>query len=217
MDKRNVSNKASLVEPIVRHRVQDSMFYKQHLHLTNEQSILNVIVDHVQFIGGTDSNNRPSPFLCCLVRLLEIEPSLDIVELYLTQNGYNEFKYLTALALLYSRMVDGKEFFTLYDRFITDYRKLRWQNTQHLLLNGVPVHYSIKYMDDWVDELVECDRVVNIKTPYLAPRRFYVERGELPARVYGDDNLEKLLSGVEVKAEGEAEGEDSSDYESDSD
>lgn len=209
MDKRNVANKAKLVEPIVRHRVQDSLFYKQYLHLTNEQTILNVIVDHVQFVGGTDSGNRPSPFLCCLVRLLEIEPSSEIMELYLTQNGFNEFKYLTALSLVYCRMVRGSNFFELYDRYITDFRKLRFQDKQFQVINGVPVHYSIKCMDELVDDLIESERVVDIKIPHLAPRLFYVLRGEATPRVYGDLGLENVQSS--------AEADESSDYESDSD
>ncbi|RKP32828.1 PRP38-domain-containing protein [Metschnikowia bicuspidata] len=209
MDKRNVFNKAILVEAIVRHRVQDSLFYKQYLHLTNEQTILPVIVEHVDYIGGTDSNNRPSPFLCCLVRLLEIEPSPEVIELYLTQNGYNEFKYLTALALLYSRMVTGKDFFNMFDRFITDYRKLRFMLKQFQLVNGVPVHYLIKYMDEWVDDLIEQERVVDIKIPYLAPRSSFVERGEVSPRTYGD---------VEETNEAQADDENElSAYESDSD
>ncbi|WPK24558.1 hypothetical protein PUMCH_001837 [Australozyma saopauloensis] len=209
MDKRNVSNKASLVEPIIRHRVQDSLFYKQYLHLTNEQTILSVIAEHVHFIGGTDSNNRPSPFLCSLVRLLEIEPSKEILELYLTQNGYNEFKYLTAMTLLYCRMVTGSTFFSFFDRYITDYRKLRFQDKSFRLVDGVPIHYSIKCMDEWVDDLVEQERIVDIKIPYLAPRLFYVERGEVSERVYGVAD--------EDSNPPENESAASSEYESDSD
>lgn len=204
-----MANKANLVEPIVRHRVQDSLFYKQYLHLTNEQTILNVIVDHVQFVGGTDSNNRPSPFLCCLVRLLEIEPSSDIVELYLTQNGFNEFKYLTALSLVYCRMVRGSKFFELYDRYIVDFRKLRYQDKQFRVVNGVPIHYSIKCMDELVDDLIENERVVDIKIPHLGPRLSYVLRGEATAREYVNIGLESVQSS--------AEEDESSDYESDSD
>lgn len=207
MEKWKVSEKASLCEPIIRHRVQDSLFYKQHLHLTNEQTILSVVVTHVQYIGGTDSNNRPSPFLCCLVRLLEIEPSSDIVELFLTQNGYNEFKYLTALAIIYSRMVNGAGFFHLFDRYITDFRKLRYQNKQPQIVNGVPINYSIKHMDEWVDDLINEERVVDIKIPHLGPRLLYVERGEANTRDYGEADTEQPS----------IEEFDSSDYESDSD
>lgn len=168
MDKRNVANKAHLVEPIVRHRVQDSLFYKQYLHLTNEQSILPIITEHVHYIGGGDSSNRPSPFLCCLVRLLEIEPLADIIHLYLDQNGYKAFKYLTALALLYCRMVlDADGFYSIHDKYITDYRKVRVRDKNPLFAaDGTPVHYRVLHMDVWVDLLLREERVVDLKLPF---------------------------------------------------
>lgn len=189
MDKRKVANKAGLVEPIVRHRVQDSLFYKQYLHLTNELLLLPVVVDHVHFVAGTDANNRPSPFLCCLVRMLEIEPPLEIIRLYLDQNGYREFKYLTALTLLYCRMVmSPRDFYPLYDEYIKDYRRLRFKYKNPQVSTGVPVHYYIKHMDEWTDELAVLERVVDIKTPFMALRLVYVERGEVDERVYAESS-----------------------------
>lgn len=199
MDKRNVLNKAHLVEPIIRHRIQDSLFYKQHLFSTNELSIVPVIVREVQYIGGTDSSGRPSPFLCCLLRMLELEPSDDILSLYLRQNGYNEFKYLTALALLYSRMVCGPAtVFALFDEYISDYRRLRSRLKVPQFVNDLPVHYKVIHMDEWVDQLVESDRVVDLAMAYLVPRKTLVQKGEVSAREYvvseDDDELSDYVS-----------------------
>lgn len=199
MDKRNVLNKAHLVEPIIRHRIQDSLFYKQHLFSTNELSIVPVIVREVQYIGGTDSSGRPSPFLCCLLRMLELEPSDEILSLYLRQNGYNEFKYLTALALLYSRMVCGPAtVFALFDEYISDYRRLRSRLKVPQFVNDLPVHYKVIHMDEWVDQLVESDRVVDLAMAYLVPRQTLVQKGEVSAREYvvseDDDELSDYVS-----------------------
>lgn len=185
MDKSNVLNKAHLVESIVRHRIQDSLFYKQHLFLANEVTILDTIVAHVHYIGGTDAGGRPCPFLCCLLRLLELEPLQEILELYLRQNGFNEFKYLTALALLYCRLVQKPiGFYALYDQYIRDYRKLRVHLKLPDFANAVPIHYKLTYMDEWVDRLAEEDRVVDLIMPYMAPRQTYVEKGESEPRHY---------------------------------
>lgn len=198
-DKRNVQNKAHLVEPIVRHRIQDSLFYKQHLYLTNELSIVPVIVNHVKYVGGTDATGRPSPFLCCLLRLLELEPPHNIVRLYLAQNGYNEFKYLTALALLYCRMVEN--IYPLYDEYIGDYRRLRLRLRSPKFVEDLPVHYTIIHMDEWVDQLVENERVVDIIMPFLASRQVMIDRGDAVPREYGISESEP----------------EESEYESDSD
>lgn len=174
MDKRVVENKANLVSPIVRHRIQDSLFYKQHLHLTNELTIVPVVVDFVQYVGGTDEGGRPAPFLCCLLRLLELQPSDEIINIYLTQNGYNEFKYLTAMALLYCRIVaDAHTVYRLHDQYILDYRKLRVQRKVPRFVNDQPVHFDLEFMDSWVHWLVLRELVVDVTLPYLGPRSVY--------------------------------------------
>lgn len=185
-------NKAHLVESIVRHRIQDSLFYKTHLFLANELTILDTVVAQVHYIGGTDAGGRPSPFLCCLLRLLELEPLQEILQLYLTQKGFNQFKYLTALTLLYCRLVQKPSaFYALYDEYIKDYRKLRMALKLPDFSNATPVHYKLTYMDEWVDMLAEEGRVVDLIMPYMAPRQSYVERGEAEPRSYAlSDKLE---------------------------
>ena len=204
MDKRHVANKAGLVEPIVRHRVQDSLFYKQYLHLTNEQTLLPVIVEHVHYVGGTDASTRPSPFLCCLVRMLEIEPDLEIIQIYLRQNGHREFKYLTALTVLYCRMVmSASEFYAVHDEFIRDYRKLRFRPKNPVVIDGDVVHYTIRHMDEWVDEVATADRVVDVKTPFMNHRSVYVARGEVDERGYGDGTGRDGFSGEDEPVDDE--------------
>lgn len=204
MDKRNVLGKAHLVEPIVRHRIQDSLFYKQHLYLTNELTLLEMVVQHVHFLGGTDTVGRPTPFLCCLLRMLELEPLQDIIDLYLTQNGFNEFKYLTALGLIYQRMVMlSEKWYLLFDASIIDYRNLRVKFKSPKLTDGLPLHYGLMTMDEWVDMLNEQERVVDLIMPKLVPRRRLVDEGILMSRSY------------EVSDEETKESEDN--YQSDSD
>lgn len=204
MDKRNVLGKAHLVEPIVRYRIQDSLFYKQYLYLTNELTFIEVVVQQVHFIGGTDSVGRPTPFLCCLLRMLELEPLQDIVDLYLTQNGFNEFKYLTALGLIYQRMVTlSEKWYLLFDETIIDYRKLRVKFKSPTLTDGLPLHYGLMNMDEWVDMLNVQERVVDLIMPKLIPRRRLVDEGILIPRSYD-------VSDEETK-------ESADDYQSDSD
>ncbi|EGW35257.1 uncharacterized protein SPAPADRAFT_130731 [Spathaspora passalidarum NRRL Y-27907] len=210
-DKRNVLNKAYLIEPIIRHRIQDSIFYKQHLYLTNEATILPIIVEHVKYVSGTDSSGRPSPFICCLLRMLELEPSKDMIDTYLTQLGFNEFKYLTALALIYVRLVYSSDVvYKTFDPYFQDARKLRVK-LKSPIFNEVklPIGYSLTYIDAWVDELLTRERVVDIILPRLVPRIKFVESGVLPPRQYYID-IEQANSD-----NGDAVSDDS--YASDSD
>lgn len=208
-DKRQVLNHARLVEPIIRHRVQDLVFYKQHLFLTNEQSILTVIAAQVHYIGGTDAEGRPSPFLCCLVRLLEIDPLQEIIKLYLAQLGHRHFKYLTALALIYVRMVfPAPEAYLLLEAHTADLRRLRARLRLPVFTKaGVPCSYEITYVDVWADDLLHKERVADVLLPRLVPRHV-LETQRLVAPRPPETETEKPDSET---------GDASSDYVSDSD
>lgn len=207
-DKRYTQNKGNLIEPIIRHRIQDSIFYKQHLYLTNESTILPVIIDHVKYISGSDSSNRPSNFICCLFRLLELEPTKEIINVYLTQLNFNEFKYLTALTLIYIRLVfKNEDIYTIFDSYFKDFRKIRMKLKNPIFdLNQIPKNFKISYIDEWVDELLTKDRVIDLILPRLVSRLTLVQRGLIGPRKYY----------VEEEKE-ENSVDDESDYISDSD
>jgi len=216
-DKRNILNKAYLVEPIVRHRIHDSIFYKQHLYLTNESTILPVITQNVQYIAGVDSIGRPSPFLQCLLRLLELEPAKEIINVYLDQLSYNEFKYLTALTLLYIRLVyPSEDIYNIFDKHAQDYRKLRFKlKTPQFNAVQQPIYYKLGYMDEFIDDLLTQERVVDLILPRLIPRLSLVERGLVAPRQYFiDDEIQKdMLRGQDNVVSGDSD----TSYQSDSD
>lgn len=204
-DKSNVTRKAYLVEPIIRHRIQDSLFYKQYLYLTNEATILSIITNQVKYIGSTNANGKPTPFICCFLRLLELEPSRDIIEMCLHQLGTNEFKYLTALIMLYIRVVwPSDEVIIALEPFYADYRKLRFQLRSPIMVKGMSILYQLSHIDVWCDDLLHNERVVGLILPRMASRHVFHERGLIGERKY---------HGIVSASENESE----SDYESDSD
>lgn len=211
-DKSNVIRKAYLVEPIIRHRIQDSLFYKQYLYLTNEATILPIITSLVKYIGSTNANGKPTPFVCCFLRLLELEPSRDIIEMCLHQLGTKEFKYLTALIMLYIRVVwSNEDVVTTLEPFYSDCRKLRFQLKSPIMVNGMPVLYKLSHMDVWCDELLNKERVVDLILPRMVPRHILFERG-----LIGERNYHGTVSENENGSENDSES-NSDDYESDSD
>lgn len=219
-DKRKALNKSYLVETIIRNRIKDSIFYKQHLYLTNEQTILPVIITHVKFINGLDSNNRPSPFICCLLRLLEINPSNDIINLYL---NHTEFKYLICLTLLLIRLTKKSvQVYSILDNYWTNYSKLRVLLPTPEFINGVPVNYTLSYMDKFVDELLRNERVVDLILPRLEKRNRLVDKGLIGERVYHVTSIELLKEAISEQEEGEEaeneeEEEEEEEFVSDSD
>lgn len=219
-DKRKALNKSYLVETIIRHRIKDSIFYKQYLYLTNEQTILPVIIKHVKYIGGLDSNNRPSPFICCLLRLLEINPSSDIINLYLTQL---EFKYLVCLALLFIRLTrSSQEIYSVFDNYWTNYSKLRTLLQTPEFINGMPINYSVTYMDQFIDDLLRKQRVVDLILPRVEKRSKLVDSGLVADRVYHvtslNESYDQESEEQELKpANSDEAGDMEDDFVSDSD
>lgn len=212
-DKRNVTNKAYLIEAIIRHRIQDSIFYKQYLYLTNEATIIPIIIDQVKYIGGTDANGRPSPFLCCLLRLLELDPSQDILNIYQNQLNYQEFKYLTSIVLIYYRLtLNNHMVYNLLDDYYQDYRKLLFKlKVPEFDDKNLPIKYRLTYMDEWVDDLLTKERVIDIQLPRLLPRLHFLQKNLVKPRQYHVDLDNENTNQQENTIDS------NSDYQSDSD
>ena len=93
----------------------------------------------VKFIGGVYGNQRPTEFLCLLLKLLQIQPDKEILIEYLqadefkcARNGcpvsrcLGICRYLRALSALYIRMTfRGAEVYEILEPLLKDYRKLR--------------------------------------------------------------------------------------------
>lgn len=212
-DKRNVTNKAYLIEAIIRHRIQDSIFYKQYLYLTNEATIIPIIIDQVKYIGGTDANGRPSPFLCCLLRLLELDPSQDILNIYQNQLNYQEFKYLTSIVLIYYRLtLNNYMVYNLLDDYYQDYRKLLFKlKVPEFDDKNLPIKYRLTYMDEWVDDLFTKERIIDIQLPRLLPRLHFLQKNLVKPRQYHVDLDNENTNQQENTIDSD------SDYQSDSD
>ena len=95
-------------------------------------------------IGGVYGNQKPTDFMCLLLKLLQIQPEKEILLEYLqadefkcvTIEGYlmmcpvdRDDRYLRALAALYIRMTFAPaEVYDILEPLLKDYRKLRLRN-----------------------------------------------------------------------------------------
>lgn len=162
---RGESGESSKIDPIVLQRVHLSLYYKQHLATANEAKWLSVAARTVHYIGGIDNSNRPSPFLSCLVRLVELAPEIDVIDLFLTQH---HFKYVTALALAYVRLTQPPTAIIKHLQvFSTDYRKLRQYLSVPENNNGISRNYGLSFLDSFSDELLHSQRLYGIYLPTL--------------------------------------------------
>lgn len=75
-------------------------------------------------VGGVTSDTiRPTPFICLLLKMLQIQVAKDIAVEYVEQP---DFKYLRCLGALYLRLtVSSVECYKYLEPHYTDYRRLK--------------------------------------------------------------------------------------------
>ncbi|KAJ2991972.1 hypothetical protein NUW58_g2328 [Xylaria curta] len=147
----NGLNPATIMEKAVRERIVDSYFWKEQCFGVNEADVVDRVVAHVSFVGGTYGDaQKPSPFLCLAFKLLQLAPDDDVLDAYLRAGG-DRFKYLRALACFYVRLTRRPErVHALLEPFLEDRRKLRRRG------RAGP---SLTFVDEFVDDLLTKDRV----------------------------------------------------------
>ncbi|KAF5024096.1 hypothetical protein F66182_3840 [Fusarium sp. NRRL 66182] len=166
----NGLNPATIMEKAVKDRIVDSYFYKEQCFALNEADIVDRVVEHINFVGGTYGvTQKPSPFLCLAFKLLELSPS-DAILLEYLQYGGEAFKYLRALACFYFRLTrQAKDVYEMLEPFLEDRRKLRRRGRAGVMLT---------YMDEFVDELLTKDRVCGTSL-WKMPKREVLEDLEI--------------------------------------
>lgn len=189
----NGLNPATLMEKAVRERIVDSYFWKEQCFAINEADVVDRVVEHVSYVGGTHgATQRPSPFLCLAFKLLQLAPPDDVVDEYLSFGG-ERFKYLCALALFYVRLTrPDTAVYTVLEPFLQDKRKLRRRRGETTALT---------FIDEFVDELLTKDRVCGTSLWKMRRRDVLEDLDLLPPRISPLGDIEQLLEEHDGEAE----------------
>ena len=165
------TNPAHLLEKVIRDRITDSYYWKEQCFGINEATLCDRAIE-LNCIGGTYGQQKPTPFLCLTLKLLQLMPERAIVELYLHQP---EFKYLSALAAFYVRLTyDAVDVYKTLEPLLADYRKLRRRNRQ----GG----FFLTWYDQFIDDLLTKDRVCGTALRQLPQRTLLEDLGQLEER-----------------------------------
>jgi pre-mRNA-splicing factor 38A len=170
-----------------RDRILDSLYWKEQCFGLNAATLLDRAIE-LTYIGGHYGNQKPTPFICLVFKLLQLQPEKEIIMAYLEDA---EFKYLRALAAMYIRLTwNAVEIFKTLEPLMGDFRKIRIRG-----MNG----WRLSYMDEFIDSLLTQERVCDIALPRMMTRAMLEDAEELEPR-------ESLL-GSEVESEGEEDEE----------
>ncbi|RAL12710.1 PRP38 family protein [Aspergillus homomorphus CBS 101889] len=220
-------NPATLFEKAVRDRITDSYYWKEQCFGLNAATLCDRAVELTCIGGVYGVAEKPTPFLCLAFKLLQLNPSRDIILEYLNytdpgsdedEHGSNDeaggttatatpavvktqgdFKYLRALAAFYVRLTfPAADVYKTLEPLLLDYRKLK---------RRVRDSFTLTYMDQFVDELLTKDRVCGTSLWKLPARQQLEDLELLDERVSPlQAELDEMdRSDVE---EGEEEGEE---------
>ncbi|THD24922.1 putative pre-mrna-splicing factor 38a ixodes scapularis pre-mrna-splicing factor 38a [Fasciola hepatica] len=154
------TNPQYLVEKIIRSRIYESKYWKEHCFALTAELLVDKAVE-LRYVGGVYGGNvKPTPFLCLALKMLQIQPDKDIVIEFIKQEPY---KYARALGAFYLRLVgDSVEIYKYLETLYNDFRRLKFQDR-----NG---NFSLMYMDDFIDSLLTEERVCDVILPRLQKR-----------------------------------------------
>ena len=161
------TNPQRIVEKILRMKVYATQYWKEYCFgLTAETLVDRAIeIDHV---GGTYGGIRkPTKFMCLLLKMLQIQPDLEIIVEFIKNE---EYKYVRALGALYLRCVGrAPEVYKYLEPLYVDYSKLRVRTFEG---------WTMTHVDEFVDELLTEDYSCDIALPHL-PKRWHLEQQNL--------------------------------------
>ncbi|KAL7042542.1 hypothetical protein ACKWTF_001181 [Chironomus riparius] len=185
-DAKNIhgTNPQYLIEKIIRSRIYDSQYWKESCFALTAELMVDKAME-LRFLGGVFGGNiKPTPFICLVLKFLQIQPEKDIVIEFIKNE---EFKYVRALGAFYLRLTaSAVDCYKYLEPLYNDYRKLRRQNRMG--------HYEIVHMDEFIDELLREERVCDVILPRIQKRCVLEESGELDPKVsLLDDDLDQEM------------------------
>ena len=185
-----------LIEKITRERIYASIYWKEKCFGLTAESILDRAVE-ISSVGGTfGAQQKPTEFLCLLLKLLQLQPSEEII---LTYIAADEHKYLRLLgALYYLYVYSSAKVYRTLEPLLTDFRRIRVHQR-----DGT---FKLIRFDELIWQLLREPKWFDSILPRLVKRQILEDAGELESvrsSVIEDEYIEEAREeGTKVKEEG---------------
>ena len=163
----------NLIEYIARQKIYDSLYWKQDCFGLSAERIVDKAVE-LRYVGGMYGQpQKPSEFICLLLKMLQIQPEKEIILEFIKND---EFKYLRLLGAMYLRLVGrAVDVYNYLEPLLNDFRRVRVRDP------GTGGFY-LSHVDELVDELLRRDYMFAIALPRLSMRKVLEENGQLEPR-----------------------------------
>lgn len=84
-------NPQHLIEKIMRNRIYASVYWKEQCFGLTSETLVDKAIELAYFGGTFGGNQQPTPFLCLLLKMLQLQPEIEVVREFI-QN--EEYKYV---------------------------------------------------------------------------------------------------------------------------
>ena len=116
-------NPLYLVEKIVRNKIYDNAYWKEHCFALTADSLIDKAVELKEVGGCYGGFRKPTKFICLLLKMLQIQPEKDIILEFIKNE---EFKYLRVLGAMYLRLVGTPlDIYQYLEPLYVDFRKIK--------------------------------------------------------------------------------------------
>ncbi|KAL2231270.1 UNVERIFIED_CONTAM: Pre-mRNA-splicing factor 38 [Sesamum indicum] len=154
------TNPQNLVEKILRTKIYQNTYWKEQCFGLTAETLVDKAME-IDHLGGTHGGNRkPTPFMCLIMKMLQIQPDKEIVVEFIKNP---EYKYVRALGAFYLRLTGTDvDVYRYLEPLYNDYRKLR------LKLNDGK--FTLTHVDEFINELLTTDYSCDIALPRIRKR-----------------------------------------------
>lgn len=81
-------NPQHLIEKIMRNRIYASVYWKEQCFGLTSETLVDKAIE-LAYIGGTfGGNQQPTPFLCLLLKMLQLQPEIEVVREFIQNEEY---------------------------------------------------------------------------------------------------------------------------------
>lgn len=183
------TNPQFLIEKIIRSRIYECRYWKEECFALTAELLVDKALE-LKYIGGTTAAHiKPTPFLCLVCKMLQIQPEKDIVIEFIKQD---EFKYVRCLGAMYLRLTGNSlEVYEYLEPLLSDFRRIKKMTKMGA--------FEISHIDEFIDLLLNEDRVCEIILPRLQKRSVLEENGQLKPRWSAlEEDLEAIVAEEEA-------------------
>lgn len=167
------TNPQNLVEYISRQKIYDSLYWKQDCFGLSAERLVDKAVELKEVGGMFGEPQKPSNFICLILKMLQIQPTKDIIVEFIKND---DFKYLRLLGAFYMRLVGRPlDVYQYLEPLYNDYRKVRVRT----LLGK----QELSHVDELIDAMLQQDRLFTISLPRLPSRLMLENSGQLEPRI----------------------------------